>query len=66
MWDVLPVPTLCFITFIQKKNYDHYCPVHVSNYLQYGPDPLTVRNQYVVTGWPHHKASEREKVRGQG
>ncbi len=39
VWDVLPVPTLCFITFIKKKNYDHYCPVHVSNYLQYVARP---------------------------
>ena len=40
VWDVLPAPTLCFITFIQKKKkYDHYCPVHVSNYLQYVARP---------------------------
>ncbi len=38
VWDVLPAPTLCLITFIQK-NYDHYCPVHVSNYLQYVARP---------------------------
>ncbi len=38
VWDVLPAPTLLY-NLHSKKKYDHYCPVHVSNYLQYVARP---------------------------